>query len=258
VKPIKLVKLLANLGYGSRREVSDAIRACRVSHVDARKLSDDLEVCLPGAIATKGAKQCTYDDLRVDGAALDPPPGSVILLHKPVGYTCSTSDAGSLIYDLLPPRFRQRDPVMSSIGRLDRDTSGLLLLTDDGALLHRIISPKKDLPKTYRATLAQAFTGNETSVFASGALTLHGETTPLKPAVLEAISDKEARLTITEGRYHQIRRMFACTGNHVDALHRESIGGLSLGDLPEGQWRVLRDVEVDLIFAATVAMQSQR
>jgi 16S rRNA pseudouridine516 synthase len=252
-KTVKLVKLLANLGYGSRREISDAIRRGRVTHVDARKLSDDMEVSLTQSpLASMGARQLDFNDIRFDACTLDPQPGSVIVLHKPTGYTCSTHDVGSLIYDLLPPRFRLRDPVMASVGRLDRDTSGLLLLTDDGALLHRIISPKKELPKTYVATLAQPLRGDEAAIFASGTLMLQGEDEPLKAAQLEAIADRKVRLTITEGRYHQIRRMFAAVGNHVDALHRESIGSLLLGDLLAGQWRVLSSEETTLALNCSV------
>ena len=136
------------------------------------------------------------------------------------------------------------------MGRLDRETSGLLLFTDDGQLLHRIISPKAALPKVYEATLAEPLRGNEGVLFASGALLLESETTPLKPAVLEVIDPTHARLTITEGRYHQVRRMFAAVGNHVDALHRSRVGGLSLGDLPEGAWRVLDAGDVATLMAA--------
>jgi 16S rRNA pseudouridine516 synthase len=118
-------------------------------------------------------------------------------------------DPGRIVFDLLPPRFRLRNPPLSTVGRLDRDTSGLLLLTDDGQLLHRIISPKSKLPKVYLATLAQDLRGDEAAVFASGTLLLESETTPLLPAELEVPDARRARLTLHEGRYHQVRRMFA-------------------------------------------------
>ena len=160
-------------------------------------------------------------DIRVDDEPLDPPPGMVLMLHKPVGYTCSTKDTGRLVYDLLPPRFRLRDPLLSTVGRLDRDTSGLLLMTDDGALLHRITSPKSNLAKVYEATLAADLRGDEAAVFASGTLMLEGETTPLAPAAAARRSaPRHARTHAAEGRYHQVRRMFAAVGNHVEALHR--------------------------------------
>jgi len=183
--------------------------------------------------------QVGHDDVRVDGEPLDPPQGLTLMLHKPAGYTCSTKDTGRLVYDLLPPRFRLRSPVLSTVGRLDRETSGLLLFTDDGQLLHRIISPKAALPKVYDATLAQPLRGDEAALFASGTLMLESETTPLKPAALDVIDETHARLTLTEGRYHQVRRMFAAAGNHVSALHRSRVGGLGLDGLAEGAWRAL-------------------
>ena len=137
--------------------------------------------------------------------------------------------------------------MLSTVGRLDRETSGLLLFTDDGQLLHRIISPKGERAKVYEATLAEPLRGNEGVLFASGAMLLDSETTPLKPAVLEVLSPTQARLTITEGRYHQVRRMFAAVGNHVVALHRSRIGGLALDGLPEGEWRALDAGDIDTL-----------
>ena len=127
------------------------------------------------------------------------------------------------------------------MGRLDRDTSGLLLFTDDGALLHRISSPKSKLSKVYAATLANALRGDEVELFASGTLMLESEQTPLLPADLEVVDARHVRLTLHEGRYHQARRMFAAVGNHVEALHRSRIGGLELDGLPAGEWRILGD-----------------
>lgn len=233
---MKLVKHLANLGYGSRKQVAWMFREGRVTNAAGEVLYAD------DAVAP--------DQVRVDGEPLDPPPGLLLALHKPVGYTCSTRDTGRLVYDLLPPRFRLRNPVLSTVGRLDRDTSGLLLMTDDGQLLHRIISPKANLPKTYEATLAQPLRGDEVALFASGTLMLDGETTPLRPALLEVLDDTHARLTITEGRYHQVRRMFAAAGNHVQALHRSAVGGLGLEGVAEGEWRALEAGDVARLFGS--------
>ncbi len=222
---MKLVKHIANLGYGSRKQVEWLFREGRVTDAAGEVLYADDKV--------------GHDDVRVDGEPLDPAPGLVLMLHKPIGYTCSTKDTGRLIYDLLPPRFRGRAPIVSPVGRLDRDTSGLLLMTDDGALLHRITSPRAKLPKIYEATLADDLRGDEAEVFASGTLVLESETTPLLPAQLETVSPRQARLTLHEGRYHQVRRMFAAVGNHVAGLHRSAVGGLVLDDLEEGRWRFL-------------------
>lgn len=232
---MKLVKLIANLGYGSRKEVAAMFREGRITDADGDVLYAD--------------DQVPHDRIRIDGEPLDHPAGLLLMLHKPVGYTCSTRDPGRIVYDLLPPRFRLRSPLLSTVGRLDRDTSGLLLMTDDGALLHRIVSPKSNLSKVYEATLSEDLRGDEAATFASGTLMLESEKSPLAPAQLEAVDARHARLTLTEGRYHQVRRMFAAVGNHVEALHRSRIGGLALGDLEPGRWRILDEKERAALFA---------
>lgn len=139
--------------------------------------------------------------------------------------------------------------MISAIGRLDKHTSGLLLLTDDGVLLHRVSSPRSQIRKTYRVKLARPLNGTEALLFASGTLMLRGEEKPLAPAVLEVVSETEVLLIVTEGRYHQVRRMFAAVGNFVEALRRERLGDLCLPDnLDPGQWRLLRKEEIALIF----------
>ncbi|PPU94321.1 pseudouridine synthase [Xanthomonas albilineans] len=231
---MKLVKHLANLGYGSRKQVALMFREGRITDADGDVLYAD--------------DQVPHAAIRVDGEVLDPPPGLILALHKPVGYTCSTKDPGRIVYDLLPARFRLRSPLLSTVGRLDRDTSGLLLMTDDGALLHRIVSPKSRLAKIYEATLAEDLRGDEAAQFASGTLLLDGETTPLLPVQLEVLGLRQVRVVLHEGRYHQVRRMFAAFGNHVLALHRSRIGGLALDALPAGQWRALEPMELAQVF----------
>ncbi len=236
---MKLLRLIANLGYGSRKQVTALFREGRITDADGEVLYADDELGV----------HATHDAVRVDGEPLDPAPGLLLMLHKPAGYTCSTRDQGRLIYDLLPPRFRLRDPVLSTVGRLDRETSGLLLMTDDGALLHRIISPKAEIPKVYEATLARPLRGDEAALFASGTLMLESEQKPLLPAELETLDPQRARLTLHEGRYHQVRRMFAAVDNHVETLHRVSVGGLSLDGLEAGRWRALDDADQARLFA---------
>ena len=231
---MKLVKLIANLGYGSRKQVTLMFREGRITDASGDVLYADDAVAHP--------------DVREDGEPLDPPQGLLQMLHKPTGYTCSTKDPGRVVYDLLPPRYRLRDPVLSTVGRLDRDTSGLLLMTDDGALLHRITSPKAHLPKVYEAVLASDLTGDEAEVFGSGTLMLESEKTPLAPAVIEPLAPRRARITLVEGRYHPIRRMFAAVGNHVESLHRHTLGGLGLGGLAPGEWRVLGEQDRAAVF----------
>jgi 16S rRNA pseudouridine516 synthase len=238
----RLDKLLANMGYGSRKEVQMLARSGAI-RLDGEPLRDaEARIALEPKLSGR---------LTVQGKPMDPLPGMALMLNKPLGVTCSHKEAGPLVYDLLPARWRRRDPALSTVGRLDKDTSGLLLLTDDGALLHRIISPRSHMPKRYRATLARPLAGTEAGVFASGSLMLEGEDKPLLPAVLEPVSETEAVLTITEGRYHQVRRMFAAVGNHVLQLHRDRIGGLALpGDLQDGAYRLMTDSDLEALFAA--------
>jgi 16S rRNA pseudouridine516 synthase len=170
-------------------------------------------------------------------------------MNKPLGYVCSTKDQGRLVYDLLPDRFRMRKPVLSTIGRLDKETSGALLFTDDGTFLHQVISPKSNVPKVYEVTLDRPMNGSEAALFASGEMMLENEQKPLKPAELDVIDETHARLTLHEGRYHQVRRMFAATGNHVTDLARSRIGGLTLDGVDEGGWKKLSEDDKALIFS---------
>ena len=235
-------KLLGSMGYGSRSEIA------RLGKVGG--------IVLDGADLTDVSRRIAVTPdlsgrMEIDGEALDPVPGLVMMLNKPLGMTCSRKEDGALVYDVLPDRWRRRDPAISTIGRLDKQTSGLLLLTDDGDLLHRVSSPRKHVAKVYRATLARPLVGTEGDLFAAGGLVLEGEDKPLAPASLEVLSPTEARLTVTEGRYHMVRRMFAAVGNHVEALHRERMGGLVLpDDLEPGEWRLLDGPQIELIFAA--------
>jgi len=233
-------KLLSSMGYGSRGEIArlGKVGGIVLDGVDLTDVSRRIPVTpdLP-------------ERMMIDGRPVDPPPGLVLILNKPLGMTCSHKEDGALVYDVLPDRWRRRDPAISTIGRLDKQTSGLLLLTDDGDLLHRVISPRRHVAKVYHATLARPLVGTEAALFASGTLVLENEDKPLAPAVLEPITATEARLTVTEGRYHQVRRMFAAVGNHVEALHRERLGGLALpADLGSGEWRAATALECEAIF----------
>jgi 16S rRNA pseudouridine516 synthase len=186
--------------------------------------------------------------MTVDDEPLDPPPGLALMLHKPTGVTCSHKEQGPLVYKLLPERWRRREPAISSVGRLDKETSGLLLMTDDGALLHKIISPRSEVTKRYDVTLDRPLRGDEQKIFASGQLMLEGEEKLLLPAPLEVVSETRAFVTLTEGRYHQVRRMFAAVGNHVTALHRDRVGALALpADLAAGEFRILGEAELALV-----------
>ena len=236
----RLDRLLANLGYGSRKDVQALVTAGKVV-LDGKVLKDS---------GARIAVDATLPErMTIRGVAVDPPAPLVLLMHKPLGVTCSHKEDGQKIYDLLPRRWQIRDPGLSTVGRLDKDTSGLILITDDGDFLHRVISPKRHVPKTYLATLDRPLNGSESDVFAAGTLMLDGEEKPLLPAKLDVVDEKTARLTITEGRYHQVRRMFAAVGNHVVTLHRERIGGITLPeDLEPGQHRILPALEAETVF----------
>ncbi len=238
---MRIDRLLANMGYGSRSEIREMTKARRVT-LDGEPVDDsNLHIALVPDLPAR---------LRVDGEPLDPLPGLIVMLHKPLGVTCSRKDAGRVVYDLLPERWRRREPAISTVGRLDKETSGLLLMTDDGTLLHRIISPKNHVAKRYRADLARPLKGDETAVFGAGGLMLESDDSALLPAAFEPSSERSGFLTLHEGRYHQVRRMFAAIGNHVEALHRDRIGALSLPpDLAPGHWRVLQEADIAHIFA---------
>ena len=172
-----------------------------------------------------------------------------LIMNKPLGYECSSkSSHNPLVTDLLG-NLVNKDKIQP-VGRLDVNTSGLLLLTDDGQWLHRIISPKYRKAKVYRATLAEPLVADAEARVTEG-LQLDGDALPTLPAKLERLAPQLMHLTLTEGRYHQVRRMFAALGNHVDALHREAVGHLWLDEqqLAPGQWRELTAAEMDLIAA---------
>lgn len=222
----RLDQWLANLGYCSRREARAWIDAGRVT--------------VRGTPATDPGTRAAAADVGVDGASLDHPDGLLLLLHKPPGLVCSHDPReGPSVYDLLPPRWRARNPVVTSIGRLDKDTSGLLLLTDQTTLVHRLTSPKHKVDKVYRAEVDRDLESHLIPLFASGTVQLEGEKAPCAPAALECLGPRTARLTLTEGKYHQVRRMFASQGWTVLSLHRERFGPLELGTLAPGQWREL-------------------
>jgi 16S rRNA pseudouridine516 synthase len=222
----RLDQLLASLGHGSRREV--------------RALIDDGRVTVGGAVAKKHDAKVRAGEVRVEGRELEAPDGLLAMLHKPVGYVCTHADGeGPTIYELLPARWLRRNPPVTSVGRLDKDTSGLLLITDRGDLVQKWTSPKADIEKVYEATVDKTLSPHLVEVFARGNLVLRGEDKPCLPAKLEIIGERRARLTITEGRYHQVRRMFASQGLHVEQLHRARFGEYALDALEPGGWRVL-------------------
>ena len=197
-------------------------------------------VHVEGQVERREATKVDPSLVTVHREPLDHPGSLHLALHKPLGVSCSHDEReGPLVYELLPARWQNRNPRIESVGRLDRDTSGLLLLTDDHQLLHRLTSPKHHVEKRYVATLASEPPDDLIETFATGALMLERETTPCLPAVAEILSSRSVSVTLTEGRYHQVRRMFAAVGCHVEQLQRTRVGEIELDTLGPGEYRVL-------------------
>ena len=221
-------KLLGSMGYGSRTEMARLGKAGGIAldGVDLTDVSKRIAVTpdLPAR-------------MEIDRQPLDPVPGLVMMLHKPLGMTCSRKEDGALVYDVLPPRWRRRDPAISTIGRLDKATTGLLLLTDDGALIHRLTSPKHHVRKVYEVTCKHALAA-DTVTRLLGGVVLDDDPAPVHAVACEATGPSSLRMTLEEGRYHQVKRMVAAVGNRVEALHRSAVGNWPLPpDLAPGQWR---------------------
>ncbi len=213
----RLDKIMSRLGYGARRDVPHWIREGWLT-VNGEK--------------PKSASVKVYaGDVELDGEPLDHPFGLTLVYHKPLGTVCSRKEEGRIIFEDFPERWQDRKPPLSSVGRLDKDTSGLLIVTDDGQFNHYLTSPKHHISKTYAVTLDRPLKGDEVSIFASGALMLEGDDKPCLPAELMITGEKTAQVVLYEGRYHQVRRMFAAVGNHVTALERTHVGKLSLESL---------------------------
>lgn len=212
----------------------------------ATKVIRQKRVTVNGLLAKQGAMQLPADAVvELDDQVVAPTGPRYIVLHKPAGYVCSSDDPEhpTVMQLLDEPLLEKLNPV----GRLDLDTTGLLLITDDGQWLHRITSPKHHVAKTYRVWLADPIPASAVQAFADGVL-LRGEKDLTLPAELNIVAEQEALLTIREGRYHQVKRMFAAIGNKVVRLHREKIGDFQLpDDLAEGEYRVLSLSETALV-----------
>jgi 16S rRNA pseudouridine516 synthase len=236
----RLDAFLAHAGLGSRSDVKKLVRAGRVA--------------LDGVVARDPAEDVRGRTVTCDGEPVVPPrTGVVLVMHKPVGVSCSHDPAESpLVFELLPQEFRGTP--LECVGRLDRDTSGLLLLTDDGALNHRLTAPRKHVLKRYVATFEGRLAGDAEKRFAEGILLKNEEspTLPAKLTVLAAPTETRpgrAVVELAEGRYHQVRRMLAACGATVVKLVRTRIGGLDLpDDLALGDVRELGEDERTRLF----------
>ncbi|MDQ6962102.1 MAG: pseudouridine synthase [Mariprofundaceae bacterium] len=234
MKAERLDRLLSRLGYCSRKEVGLLLKQGVIK--------------VAGKKRATGSTKLLASDVQFGDEELDYPSGLTVVFHKPVDCVCSHKESGRLIYDYFPEQWGRRKPVLSSIGRLDKDTSGLLLLTDDGLLNHQISSPEKGVAKVYRVHVAEPLEDDIVALFAKGIL-LEGEDKPCLPAQLRILSETEAEVTLYEGRYHQVRRMFVAVGNHVHALSRISIGGLTLAGLDAGEYKhISHDALLEIVF----------
>ncbi len=230
---IRLDRLLSNRGYASRKEVKALIKQKRV--------------LVSGQEPKSSEQKVAPEDVLIDKQQLDPE-NLILALHKPTGLCCSHTEADS-IFELLPERYLRRKPKLACAGRLDKDASGLVILSDDGDLVHRLTAPRKKIPKHYKLRLSAELQSNSAEIFSSGRLRLKGETEDLLPAELKILGPKEVEVVLMEGRYHQLKRMFAAIGNHVESLERTRIGSFALGDLGPAEVKLLTPEEVKLLFS---------
>ena len=228
----RLDKYLCDSGAGTRSQVKLILKAGRVT-VDGKVEKDNGRKIDP-------EKQV----IALDGEVLGGKRRTVVMLNKPAGYITATEDpVEKTVMELLPPEMRHLD--LKPVGRLDKATEGLLLFTNDGDLLHRLISPKKEVPKVYYAKHEGTATQEDVQAF-SGGLTLRDGTCCL-PAKLEPLGEGESLVTVCEGKYHQVRRMMASRNMTVLYLERRQEGSLTLGDLPRGQVRELTQEEIAVL-----------
>ena len=230
-RTLKLSQILFSQGFGSRRECEGLI----VSE----------QVTLEGAVCDDPDRSVAEQGLvfGVRGELWPYHAKALVLLNKPAGYECSQKPKHhSSVYSLLPAPLRNRE--VQAVGRLDEDTTGLLLLTDDGQLIHKLTSPRHHVPKVYDLGCAEEVTDRQVKALLEGVM-LTDERTPVRAAGCEAMGVRQMRLTLSEGKYHQVKRMLAAVGNSVTTLHRSSFGALALpADLAPGQWRWLDGPQV--------------
>jgi 16S rRNA pseudouridine516 synthase len=235
---VRLDKALADCGAGTRKELRAAIRQGEVTRAGVPLLCPETRV------------NPLTDTVCFRGEMMRLTPMVYIMLHKPPGVLSATADVrGRTVLDLLPQSLRGRG--LFPAGRLDKDATGFLLLTNDGPLAHRLLTPRGHVEKVYRATLEQPLTIADIAAFTAGVYLAAEDDRPAvqtKPATLEILTPTVGRVTLAQGIYHQVKRMFAAQGNRVVALHREKFAGLALdAHLAPGDWRFLTPQELEKI-----------
>lgn len=230
---MQLERLLQSQGFGSRKQCRQLIENGWVDVAGQRCEDPRAEFDPEGLVFSVDDQPWRY---RAQ---------AYVMLHKPAGYECSRAPQHhASVLTLLPAPLQQRG--VQPVGRLDQDTTGLLLLTDDGVFSHRISSPRHHVPKTYIARVRHALDEGQLQQLRDGVL-LHGEAQPLAATHVQALDDFQLQLTIHQGIYHQVKRMLAAVGNRCEQLHRSAIGSLQLGELPAGQWRWLEPDELNTL-----------
>lgn len=226
---IELERILQSQGFGSRKFCRKLIHTGAFA-IDGQVHDDPYESIDPQGLT-----------FTVDGEPWEYREHVYVLLHKPAGYECSLSPTHHEgVHSLLPLPLAVRG--VQPAGRLDHDTTGMLLLSDDGAFLHAMMSPRRHVPKRYIATTKHPVTDEMLDALRSGVL-LRDENAPLSASDVERAAPNQIAMTISQGKYHQVKRMVAAAGNRVEGLLRVGLGGLALGDLPEGEWRYLTDAD---------------
>jgi 16S rRNA pseudouridine516 synthase len=247
---MQLQDILFSQGMGTRRVCAGLVQQGLVEVFLEEKW-------LPaGELPAQEATELVADGLRfkVQGVPWEYHARAYVLLYKPMGYECSHKpSAWPSIYTLLPAPLRTRPckgviQGVQAVGRLDQDTTGLLLLSDDGQFIHRMSSPRHHVPKVYQVTCKHAVDDKQTAKLLGGVV-LDDDPKPVRAAACERTNSHTVALTLTEGKYHQVKRMIAAVGNRVEALHRNQVGGLTLGDLKPGQWRWLNSEDLAAIKA---------
>lgn len=245
---MQLQDILYTQGFGTRRVCAGLIQQGWVAVYDQKGSADPVKY-------TDATTEMDVSELRFRVQGVDWPYAekAYILLHKPAGTECSQKPSTyPSIYTLLPPPLRQRPQKgamqgVQAVGRLDQDTTGMLLLTDDGKFIHRTSSPRHHVPKVYEVTVKHPLDETQVSRLLAG-VTLDDDRKAVRAAACETVSEHHLRLTLTEGKYHQVKRMVAAVGNRVEALHRSQIGGLHLPEyLLSGKWCWLSAADLALI-----------
>jgi 16S rRNA pseudouridine516 synthase len=247
---MQLQEILYTQGFGTRRVCAGLVQQGLVQIYEPNGAQ-------AGVIYTDAATEFVAEGLRFRVQGVDWPyqEKAYLMLHKPAGTECSQKPSTyPSVYTLLPAPLRTRPQKaavqgVQAVGRLDQDTTGLLLLTDDGKFIHRMSSPKHHVPKVYEVQVKHPLDERQVRKLLDGVV-LDDDPKPVRAAACEAVSELQLRLTLTEGKYHQVKRMVAAVGNRVEGLHRSQIGGLVLpADLAPGQWVWLSQSDLQLLAA---------